>query len=175
LSPHEPLSDDAISDLQKEVDRLYKMFVAMVARNRNISTAQVKATQAATYFGGDAIGLGLADQLEAGHNILKRISGMVSDTVIMKGNVMAENVESQISEAETYRAEILEISQLCKLAHAENKLAEFIEQGLNVDQVKEKLLASVSTQNEIVSTVYHKEVAQENPVVAAAKARMINK
>jgi signal peptide peptidase SppA len=35
LSPHEPISDDTVSDLQKEVDRLYKMFVATVARNRN--------------------------------------------------------------------------------------------------------------------------------------------
>jgi hypothetical protein len=71
-----------------------------------------------------------------------------------------------------YKAEILEISKLCKLAHAENKLAEFIEQGLNPDQVKEKLFAIASTQNEITSTVYHKEVAQENPVIAAARARV---
>jgi signal peptide peptidase SppA len=154
LSPHKPLSDDAISDLQTEVDRLYKMFVAIVARNRNISVAQIKATQAALYFGGDALSLGLADEVCSFRDCLEKLKG--------------ENME----DIESYRAEILEISKLCKLARAENKLAEFIEQELTPDQVKEKLLASANTQNEIMSTMYHKEVAQENPVVAAAKARL---
>ena len=74
-----------------------------------------------------------------------------------------------------YRAEVLEISKLCKLAHAENKLAEFIEQGLSCEQVKEKLLACANTQEEIRSTIYQKEVQTESPVVAAAKARSISK
>ncbi|GHT94868.1 hypothetical protein FACS1894122_11900 [Alphaproteobacteria bacterium] len=92
---------------------------------------------------------------------------------------MTEDIESKVSEAESYRAEVLEISKLCKLVHAENKMAEFIEQQLTPDQVKEKLLASVSTQNaiadhdsEIMSTVYHQEKTAENPVISAAKARL---
>jgi signal peptide peptidase SppA len=63
LLQHEPISDEAISDLQKEVNRLYEMFVAVVARNRNISTAQIKATQAALYYGADSLALGLADEM----------------------------------------------------------------------------------------------------------------
>jgi hypothetical protein len=78
---------------------------------------------------------------------------------------MTEDIES-------YKAEVLEISKLCKLAHAENKLVEFIEQNLSPDQVKEKLLACANTQDEIRSTVYHKETEQESPVIAAAKARL---
>ncbi|GHT93702.1 hypothetical protein FACS1894122_09340 [Alphaproteobacteria bacterium] len=161
LSPHQPLSDDAISDLQKEVNRLYGMFVAVVARNRNVSSAQVKATQAATYFGADSLSLGLADevcdvrQLKAGHN-----------------NVFNRGGKNMTEDVEVYKAEVLEISKLCKLAHAENKMSEFIEQQLTPDQVKEKLLASVSTQNEIMSTVYHQEKTAENPVISAAKARL---
>jgi uncharacterized protein involved in tolerance to divalent cations len=76
---------------------------------------------------------------------------------------------------ELYKAEVLEISKLCKLAHAENKLAEFIEQNLSPEQVKEKLLACTNTQDEIRSTIYHKEAAQENPVIAAAKVRSTGK
>jgi signal peptide peptidase SppA len=154
LSPHEPLSDEATADLQKEVDRLYGMFVAVVARNRNISTAQIKATQAALYYGADSISLGLADEISDFRKCLS----------IIGGNQMTEDIEA-------YKAEILEISKLCKLAHAENKLAEFIEQNLSPDQVKEKLLACANTQEEIRSTVYHKETVQESPVIAAAKAR----
>ncbi|GHT99640.1 hypothetical protein FACS1894126_5920 [Alphaproteobacteria bacterium] len=154
LSPHQPLSDDAIFDLQKEVDRLYGMFVAVVARNRSVSSAQVKATQAATYFGADSLSLGLADEVCDGRKCLQIIGGKMTEDI------------------EVYRAEILEISKLCKLAHAENKMAEFIEQQLTPDQVKEKLLASSSTQNEIMSTVYHQEKTAENPVISAAKARL---
>jgi signal peptide peptidase SppA len=140
LSPHEPISDGAISDLQKEVDRLFEMFVATVARNRNVSTAQVKATQAALYYGADSLSLGLADEVADFRKCIQIIgAGLSPDaktTVAqsfqhMKGVNMTENIESQISEAETYKAEVLEISKLCKLAHAENKLAEFIEQNLS--------------------------------------------
>jgi signal peptide peptidase SppA len=154
LSPHEPISDEAISDLQKEVDRLYEMFVAVVARNRNISTAQIRATQAALYYGADSLSLGLADEVADFRKCLSLIGG-----------------EKMTEEIDIYKAEILEISKLCKLAHAENKLAEFIEQNLSLDEVKEKLLACVNTQDEIRSTIYHKEAAQENPVLAAAKTR----
>jgi signal peptide peptidase SppA len=158
LSLHEPLSDDATADLQKEVDRLYGMFIATVARNRNISTAQIKATQAATYFGADSLSLGLADEIADFRKCLQ----------IIGGKNMTEDID-------LYKAEVLEISKLCKLAHAENKLAEFIEQNLSPDQVKEKLLAIANTQNEITSTIYHKEAAQESPVISAAKARSTGK
>jgi glutamate racemase len=157
LSPHEPISDEAISDLQKEVDRLYGMFVAVVARNRNVSSAQVKATRAALYFGADSAAVGLADETAGFRECLQLIGGEMTEDI------------------EAYKAEVSEISKLCKLARAENKLAEFIEQDLRPDQVKEALLAAAGTQNEIVSTVYHKEAAQENPVIAAAKARITGK
>ena len=158
LSPHEPISDEAVSDLQREVDRLYKMFIETVSKNRNISSAQIRATQAALYFGADALSLGLADEVA---NFNKCLS-------IIGGNQMTEDIDA-------YKAEVLEISKLCKLAHAENKLAEFIEQGLNPEQVKEKLLACANTQEEIRSTVYHKEMQTENPVISAAKARSTGK
>jgi signal peptide peptidase SppA len=154
LSSHEPISDEAALDLQKEVDRLYGMFVATVSRNRNISTAQIRATQAALYYGADSLSLGLADEVADFRKCLSLIGG-----------------EKMTEKIDIYKAEILEISKLCKLAHAENKLAEFIEQNLSPDGVKEKLLACVNTQDEIRSTIYHKETAQENPVLAAAKTR----
>ena len=85
--------------------------------------------------------------------------------------------ESTIEKEETekmnedYKAEVLEIAKLCKLAHAEHKLPEFLEKNLNAEQVKEALLASMNTQEEISSKVYQKESTTENPVIAAAKRR----
>jgi signal peptide peptidase SppA len=177
LSPHEPLSDDAVSDLQKEVDRLYEMFVATVARNRNISTAQIRATQAALYYGANSLSLGLADEIADFRKCLQIIGAGLSPDLnnnvsssfqTIGGSKMSEDID-------LYKAEVLEISKLCKLAHAENKLAEFIEQGLSPEQVKEKLLACANTQEEIRSTIYPKDTVQENPVIASAKARSISK
>ena len=187
LSPHEPLSENAIKDLQAEVDRLYDIFVATVSRNRYLSESKIRKTQAATYFGQNAVIAGLADELSS--NALKEISAqpLVISKVKIKGENMTEDIEAQISNTEKtecsevesqidavekYKAEVLEITKLCKLAHAENKISEFIEHGLSAEQVKEKLLASVSNmQHEIVSAIYQKDERKENPVVAAAKAR----
>ena len=187
LSPHEPISENAIKDLQAEVDRLYDIFVATVSRNRYLSESKIRKTQAATYFGQNAVIAGLADELSS--NALKEISTqpLVISKVKIKGENMTEDieaqisstekaecneVESQINEVEKYKAEVLEITKLCKLAHAENKIAKFIVDGLTPEQVKEQLL-SMQSQNEskeIVSAIYQKETVQENPVVAAAKA-----
>jgi ClpP class serine protease len=49
------------NEMQAEVDRLYLMFVDTVARNRGISTQRVKDTQAALFWGPDAVKSGLAD------------------------------------------------------------------------------------------------------------------
>ena len=170
LSPHEPLSENAMSDLQIEVNRLYEIFIETVARNRNTISETIRSTEAGIYFGRNAITAGLADELADFHSCLSIITG---------GN-MTEDIEQQKQESEAklqeakekYKAEVLEISKLCKLAKAENKIPEFIEHGLSAEQVKEKLLASVSnTQHEIVSTIYQKNEQKENPVLAAAREK----
>ena len=157
LSPHEPISDEAVSDLQNEVDRLYEMFVETVSRNRNLSAEQVTATQAATYFAGNAISIGLADEMVSSEKMFEKI--------ITFGGKM--------NELEKYKADVLEISKPCKLANAENKIAKFIEEDLTPDQVKNALLEMQSQKEskEIISAIYQKDEKQENPVLAAAKQR----
>ena len=177
LSPHEPLSKSAISDLQEEVNRLNDIFIKTVARNRYLSEDVVREMQAATYFVENAVKAGLSDELNSNSFYDLRKYGVNFENVSklkMKGETMTEDIEkAESNEVEKYKAEVLEITKLCKLAHAENKISEFIEHGLSAEQVKEKLLASVSnTQHEIVSAIYQKEMKQENPVVAAAKARI---
>ena len=41
------------------------LFVATVARNRNLSSAKVRNTQAATYMGANGVNVGLADAVMA--------------------------------------------------------------------------------------------------------------
>lgn len=158
LSPHEPISSAAYQELQNEVNRLYEIFVETVARNRNLSVEQVKATQAGTYFAENAIEVGFADELIDNEELFKKL--------IKYGEKMNEELEK-------YRSNVLEISKLCRLAHAENKISKFIEEDLSPEQVKNALLEmhAHNESKEIFSAIYHKEYVQENPVIAAAKQR----
>ena len=61
LSPHEPLSPQAAGTLQSEVDRLYGIFTTQVAQMRQLDVDAVRATEAAVYFGENAVTAGLAD------------------------------------------------------------------------------------------------------------------
>lgn len=61
LNPHEPLGTEGSQVLQREVNRLYGMFVDLISRNRSLSHAQIESTQAGLFFGTDALNNGLAD------------------------------------------------------------------------------------------------------------------
>ncbi len=175
LSPHENLSETAVQDLQAEVERLYGLFVTVVARNRGIDAQKIYGTEAGTYFGFDGINIGLADEVtdDPITKIMEKFGAVPGISAIKEEGIMTDNVE-KVGEVDKYRAAVLEISKLCKLAHAESKISEFLEENLSVDEVKEKLLALQETQNEIMSAHYHKEVEKtENVMVEAAKKRVI--
>ena len=61
FSPHEPLSPQASTVLQTEVDRLYDLFVHQVATMRGLDADAVRATEAAVFHGDQAVAAGLAD------------------------------------------------------------------------------------------------------------------
>jgi signal peptide peptidase SppA len=60
-TPHEAISDGARAAMQDEIDRLYALFVETVARNRGVSAEKIRATEAALFFGDEAVNAGLAD------------------------------------------------------------------------------------------------------------------
>jgi capsid assembly protease len=63
-NPFAPLPESVRADLQAEVDQLYAMFVATVARGRSgLSEAAIRATEARTFIGQDAVDIGLADDV----------------------------------------------------------------------------------------------------------------
>jgi signal peptide peptidase SppA len=61
FSPHEPLSPQATTALQAEVDRLYDIFVHQVAQMRGLDPDAVRATEAGLFYGDQAVAAGLAD------------------------------------------------------------------------------------------------------------------
>ena len=60
-TPHAPLTPQATTALQTEINRLYDLFVDQVAHMRGLDAERVRATEAALYFGDDAVASGLAD------------------------------------------------------------------------------------------------------------------
>ncbi|WP_322062309.1 S49 family peptidase [Paraburkholderia sp. J63] len=57
----QPLGDAARARMQADVNTVGELFVATVARNRNLPPARVRATPALTYLGAAGVDAGLAD------------------------------------------------------------------------------------------------------------------
>lgn len=72
--PDTPMTDDARSAIQSTVDRIYDLFVAAVASNRNISADAVRATEAGIFIGAQAVELGLADGVSSLGNLIGTMS-----------------------------------------------------------------------------------------------------
>ncbi|MDR5813325.1 S49 family peptidase [Caballeronia sp. LZ033] len=60
-----PLAKDALARFQTDVDEMGELFVATVARNRNLSADVVRATQATTFLGAAGVEIGFADAVMA--------------------------------------------------------------------------------------------------------------
>jgi signal peptide peptidase SppA len=74
-NPFGPLSEDVRADLQAEVARFYDQFVSLVDRGRAGMTEQtIRATEARTYIGQDAIDRGLADRMASLDEVLDDLS-----------------------------------------------------------------------------------------------------
>ena len=64
-NPYTPLERAVRARFQADVDAMGDLFVATVARNRKLSTAAVRATQAGTYMGAKGVSVGFADAVMA--------------------------------------------------------------------------------------------------------------
>lgn len=62
-NPHNPLSDEARERFMAEINRLYEIFVATVAEGRGLNPEAVRATEATTYHGENAVAAGFADRV----------------------------------------------------------------------------------------------------------------
>lgn len=179
LNPHEPITSESMQTLQSEVSRLYGMFVELVARNRNLDQGAIRSTEAGLYFGIDAINTGLADEiLTFPECIQKAASQSFIRTIAMTETVPTINPEELIAQGKIqgrreYQTEALELFRLCKLSKMPEKLGDFIEQNIPVNEAREQLMQLLAdrTGTEILSTVSLEPTPQENPVIQAAKAR----
>ncbi|BET29039.1 hypothetical protein wCauATS_12410 [Wolbachia pipientis] len=160
LNPHEPVTSESLGSLQKEVDRLYEMFVQLIARNRGLSIEKIRSTEAGLYFGEKAVEIGLADGVTTFFEFINN-----HRSVSMTTNELTE---------ENCRREILEIIRLCNVSKMPEKIGEFIEQGVSVEQAREvlmELLAERTKKTEILSAI--PQNSQEDLMTQVAKSRCI--
>jgi signal peptide peptidase SppA len=103
--PFGPLSDAVRADLQAEVMKIYDQFVGLVAEGRTgrISAEAIRATEARTYLGADAIALGLADRMASLDEVIAALTQPPSGAHPQrKGGNMSNSTKNQSPiEAET--------------------------------------------------------------------------
>ncbi|MCK1493468.1 S49 family peptidase [Bradyrhizobium sp. 180] len=74
-NPYTPLSTEVKGELQAEIDRFHDLFVASVAKGRpGMSEDAIRATEARTYIGADAVAVGLADAVGSFESVLAELT-----------------------------------------------------------------------------------------------------
>lgn len=103
--PYGPLPDDVRARVQGEVDRLYGLFTETVARNRGLTDADVRATEALMYMGPAAVDVGFADRVstrEATFAALSRsASSSRSSTRLFMSAQSTQTTETRMEHPET--------------------------------------------------------------------------
>ncbi len=158
-NPHEPLSDTARETMQAEVDRVRALFAGSVAKYRGLSVDQVMGTEAAVYFGDNAIGAKLADAvgtpadalaaLRASLELARSSVGALPGTspAVAAATPPAKAAPASVVDLDAVRAKVrgetaadyVEIAELCALAKRPELAAEFIRAGKTISAVREEI------------------------------------
>ncbi|WP_353286571.1 S49 family peptidase [Wolbachia endosymbiont (group A) of Crataerina pallida] len=163
LNPHEPITSESLENLKSEVNRLYGMLVELIARNRNLSVEAIKNTEAGLYFGENAVEIGLADGITILSSINKNRSITMNEQT---------TTDLETDNLTKYRTEVLELIRLCNLSRMPEKIGEFIEQGVSVEQAREvlmELLAERTKKTEILSAI--PQNSGEDLMIQVARSR----
>lgn len=80
-NPYEKLTSEVKAELKTEIDRFYDLFVSSVAKGRkSMSIESIRATEARTFIGADAVAIGLADAVGSFEGALSDLTGRVAST-----------------------------------------------------------------------------------------------
>lgn len=90
-NPYEPIPETVQKTIQERIDGLYTIFVDTVARNRNMKSDAVRATEAATFSGEEAVSVGLADVVMGANDALAAFKNELNGSSIVGDNLMSDN------------------------------------------------------------------------------------
>mgnify|MGYP004711287225 FL=1 len=94
-SPHEPLTELATSQIQAMIDGAYQTFTSSVAQYRGIDIDAVIGTQAALYFGQNAVAAGLADEMSDPQSAINAIAAKYKPSPQQSSNQLRAAVMDQ--------------------------------------------------------------------------------
>ncbi|MGO1069655.1 S49 family peptidase [Lysobacter sp. CA199] len=181
-NPHEPLSPEARASIQTEVNRLYELFTLTVAEHRGLSPDAVRKTEAALYFGQDAIDAGLADHVGTLSDAVQQMHTELDasarpfhlETLSMSTpDSTAPAVDADAVRAQAH-ADALAIAELCELAGQPALTAAYLSEGITAEAARQRLLALRAQSPEIASHLSPTgpdAQATANPLLDAVKAR----
>jgi signal peptide peptidase SppA len=148
-NPDSPLSDSARATFEEIVAKSYDAFVQCVVDNRGMSADAVRATEAALYFGDDAVAAGLADQTgtitQAMDAMLARIAGKSQRSNMETPNAAAEPVKPQAeppkAEPTATFASARSIVEMCALAGLSARASlEFLRPDASLEVIRGEIL-----------------------------------
>ncbi|BAK75393.1 peptidase S49 [Pseudogulbenkiania sp. NH8B] len=94
---HAPLDDATRADMQKEIDRIYGMFVDHVATGRSLDRQAVIDTQAGLLNADDAVAGRFADGIASMEEVVQMLSDAArpQTRVFMKGNTVPQSAQNE--------------------------------------------------------------------------------
>lgn len=139
LSSTKPLSDDVLSQCQREMDSVRTLFAEKVALYTGLSADAVLATEAATYPGQAGIDIGLADEMVNAGDAVQVMAAALS--AIKTGGNMPQNDELQTAAQERERVTGI---LTCTEAKGREALAQMLAAtpGMTAEQAQAILSAS---------------------------------
>ena len=160
--------DSFLTDIKEKIDVMYGEFTEHVAKYRNISVEQVKATEARTYLSTQALELGLADSSMTLEQFYSYFAKQAENRV--EGNMLPKklfnfNMKTNNEETLTMPTDNVALADLqSQLTAANEQLAEFS----SVKEAHATLLAAF-TEKEAALTEALAQVASAEAVAVAVK------
>ena len=135
-SEHFPLTPEAKSSLQAEVNRLYGLFVSTVARNRNIDANVVRATEAGWLNPQEAVSSGFADGIATFAETLSELERRAAPSVTTTGVRAAAHRASQTRNPKMDNAQEADMNAVQEIPGATEPENASIDTAVNTEALK---------------------------------------
>lgn len=143
-NPYEPLPDGVKARIQKRIDETYSLFVATVARNRGMSEASIRETEALTFSASEAMSNGLADSIGS---LDDAVVAFATDLSANEGEEqMSKETDKAVDQAavDTARAEGVAEGRVAGLKEGATSERQRISAILTLDEAKDRRDAAVN-------------------------------
>ena len=139
LNPHREISDREIAVVQSRVDEIYKLFVATVARNRNMKESQIAATEAAIYTGQEAVDKGLADRVASSTETFRETMMNPNEDADPRPGMSAKKGKVSAPSNVYSFDHAAKIARMADAAGCSSMTESLLAEGLNVEQAEARI------------------------------------